>query len=73
MRDISIGLLDFLKSEYVEFNEDSDPSEVNLIDTLYASFSWPGLYPPAEVMGSAFIDGSAIYDLDIYAAVNKCL
>ena len=24
-------------------------------------------------MGSAYIDGSSVYDLDIYAAVNKCL
>ena len=44
-----------------------------MVDTLFASFSWPGFFPPAEMLGSAYIDGSSVYDLDIYAGINKCL
>jgi predicted acylesterase/phospholipase RssA len=40
---------------------------------MFASFSFAGFFPPAEVMGSSFFDGSVIWDLDIFSAVNKCL
>lgn len=44
-----------------------------MIDVLYASFAFPGFFPPAEVFGSKWFDGSAVYDIDIFTAINKCL
>lgn len=40
---------------------------------LFASFAFPGFFPPAEVFGSKYFDGSAVYDIDIFTAINKCL
>jgi len=40
---------------------------------MFASFSYAGFFPPAESMGSTWFDGSVIWDLDIFSAVNKCL
>ena len=72
-RDISIGLVELLSGEYYEFTKDYLPTESSIEHTLFASFSWPGIFPPAEEFGGAYIDGSSVYDLDIYTAVNKCL
>jgi hypothetical protein len=40
---------------------------------MFASFAFPGFFPPAESMGSSWFDGAVIWDLDIFSAVNKCL
>jgi len=40
---------------------------------MFASFSYAGFFPPADSMGSKYFDGSVIWDLDIFSAVNKCL
>ena len=40
---------------------------------MFASFSYAGFFPPAESMGTSWFDGSTVWDLDIYSAVNKCL
>lgn len=40
---------------------------------MFASFSYAGFFPPAETMNGTFFDGSVIWDLDIFSAVNKCL
>ena len=34
--------------------------------------SFAGFFPPAEVLGSSYFDGSAVWDIDIFSAVNKC-
>ena len=39
---------------------------------MFASLSTVGYYPPAEVFGSAFVDGAAVWDIDIFSAINKC-
>jgi hypothetical protein len=44
----------------------------NLIDVLYSSFAIAGFFPPVEAFGSQFFDGSTIWDIDIFTAVNKC-
>jgi len=41
-------------------------------DALFASLSTPGFFPPADVMGGHFFDGSAVRDIDIFTAVNRC-
>jgi len=40
---------------------------------MFASFSYAGFFPPAESMGHTWFDGSVIWDLDIFSAVNKCM
>lgn len=39
---------------------------------MYASMSVAGFFPPAEILGSAYFDGSAVWDIDLFAAINKC-
>jgi hypothetical protein len=39
---------------------------------MYASLSTVVYYPPAEVFGSSFVDGAAVYDIDIFTAINRC-
>ena len=39
---------------------------------MYASLSFAGFFPPAEVLGSYFFDGSAVWDIDIFSAINRC-
>jgi predicted acylesterase/phospholipase RssA len=40
---------------------------------MYASFAIAGFFPPVTAMGSQWFDGSAVYDIDIFSAINKCL
>lgn len=47
--------------------------DAHLNEILFASFSFPGLFPPTDSMGSTWFDGSTIWDLDISSVVNKCL
>lgn len=43
-----------------------------LADALYASMSFAGFAPPADVLGSTYIDGSAAWDVDVFTAINRC-
>ena len=45
----------------------------SMLNVLFASFATPGFFPPAEAFGSQWFDGSAVYDIDIFTAINKCL
>merc|ERR1712013_913022 len=45
----------------------------NFYNTMYAEFAYAGFFPPVDAMGSEWFDGSTIWDLDIFSAVNKCL
>lgn len=44
-----------------------------MLNVLFASFAFPGFFPPAEAFGSKWFDGSAVYDIDIFSAINKCM
>lgn len=68
-----MGIVNVLSGEYLEFNKDNITNEENLQHALYASFSWPGIFPPANAFGSKWFDGSAVYNLDTFSAINKCL
>lgn len=35
--------------------------------------SFAGFFPPAEVLGSSWFDGSAVWDVDIFSAINRCV
>lgn len=64
--------MNVLSGEFLDFTNDNINTEDNLDHAVFASFSWPGLFPPAHAFGSKWFDGSAVYDLDIFAAINKC-
>jgi len=34
--------------------------------------SFAGFFEPAPVFGSQFFDGSAVFDVDIFSAINRC-
>jgi predicted acylesterase/phospholipase RssA len=69
-RYVDVGITNILTGA---FDENIASLDSNLQDVIFASFSYPGFFPPAETLGSSFFDGSVIWDLDIFSAVNKCL
>ncbi|CDW78254.1 patatin-like phospholipase family protein [Stylonychia lemnae] len=71
-RDLSIGLVDSIEGQYKSFQNKDFTKTQDLRDILFASFASPGYFPPADVLGSKWFDGSAVYDIDIFTAVNKC-
>lgn len=71
-REISVGLVDMLAGKYREFTKTELTSQDAIINAMYASLSYVGFYPPAEAFGSSFVDGAAVWDIDIPAAINKC-
>ena len=69
-RFTDVGLTDVISGAYVDNIKTLD---TNLVDVMFASFSYAGFFPPAESMGHTWFDGSVIWDLDIFSAVNKCM
>lgn len=72
-REVTIGITDVLSGEYKDFHENQLKNSNDIIDVLYASFAFAGYFPPVEAFGSKWFDGSAVYDIDIFTAINKCL
>lgn len=62
-----------LEGNFRTFNSGELSDNSQLLDVLYASFAFAGFFPPAEVFDSKYFDGSAVYDIDIFSAINKCL
>lgn len=71
-RKVDIGIVDVLDGSYKDFSDHNITSGANLVDALYASMSFAGFFPPAEVLGSSYFDGSAVWDIDIFSAINQC-
>ena len=71
-RFTNVGITNVLTGAFVD-NTSGGTLDTNLEDVLYASFSYAGFFPPAESMGGTWFDGSVIWDLDVFSAVNKCL
>jgi predicted acylesterase/phospholipase RssA len=71
-RALDIGIVDVINGDYKDFSDLNITHGDNLIDALYASMSFAGFFPPAEVLGSAYFDGSAVWDIDIFSAINRC-
>lgn len=71
-RSTNVGIVDVLSGQYLPFTEGNLTTSTNLVNALYASFALPGFFPPVEAFGSKWFDGSAVYDLDIFSAVNNC-
>jgi len=71
-RSLDIGIVDVKDGHYVDFSDKNITQGANLVDAMYASLSFAGFFPPAEVLGSYFFDGSAVWDIDIFSAINRC-
>lgn len=71
-RAMSIGIVDVLSGKYLPFTDKNLTTGDNLINALYASFALPGFFAPVEAFGSKWFDGSAVYDIDLFAAINRC-
>lgn len=71
-RDLNMGIVDVIDGSYKDFSDKNITAGHNLNEALYASMSFAGFFPPAEVLGSSFFDGSAVWDIDIFSAINKC-
>lgn len=69
-RFTDVGITDVQNGVFVD---NIDTLDTNLVDVMFASFSYAGFFPPAESMGGTWFDGSVIWDLDVFSAVNKCL
>jgi len=72
-RFVDIGLTDVLSGKYVDFLASDIATQANLVDALYSSFAFAGYFAPVDAFGSDYFDGSTIWDLDIFSAVNECL
>ena len=42
-------------------------------DILFAEFSYAGSFEPAEVLGSAYYDGSVVVNSDLITAITHCI
>lgn len=72
-RPLDLGIVDIKDGAYKSFTESNIGTGENLVDALYASMSFAGFFAPAEVLGSSYFDGSAVWDVDIFSAINKCV
>jgi predicted acylesterase/phospholipase RssA len=71
-RSVDLGIVDVVTGAYKEFSTDNITAGQNLHDALYASLSFSGFFPPADVLDSYYFDGSAVWDIDIFSAINRC-
>jgi hypothetical protein len=70
-RFVDIGLTNVLTGNYDDML--AADVDAHLQDIMLASFTYAGFFPPAVSMGSSWFDGTTIYDIDVYSAVNNCL
>ena len=70
-RFVDIGLTNALSGNYDDML--ADDVDAHLQDIMVAYFAYAGFFPPAVSMGSSWFDGTTIYDIDVYSAVNQCL
>jgi len=71
-RDVNVGLVNILTGKWADFQKEQLVGST-LTDVMYASLSKPPFFAPVESSSSFFYDGSAIWDIDIPSAVNRCL
>jgi hypothetical protein len=72
-RMLNIGITDIKDGSYKDFTEQNITAGENLLDALQASMTFAGFFPPADVLGSSYFEGSAVWDVDIFSAINKCI
>jgi len=71
-RKLDIGITNVIDGTYRDFSEVDVTQDNNLVDAMFASMSFAGFFPPADVLGSQWFDGSAVWDIDIFSAINRC-
>ena len=72
-RAMDIGITNVVDGSYVDFSDKNITDGTHLVEALYASMSFAGFFPPADVLGSYYFDGSAVWDIDIFSAINRCV
>jgi predicted acylesterase/phospholipase RssA len=72
-RAMDIGITNVQDGSYVDFSDKNVTTGDNLVGALYASMSFAGFYPPADVLNGYYFDGSAVWDIDVFAAINRCI
>lgn len=70
-RAVDVGITKVEDGKYNDYS-DENLNNQNIYEVLFASMSTAGFFPPADVLGGHFFDGSAVYDLDIFKAINRC-
>lgn len=50
-----------------------DELSASLVDIMYASFSFAGIFEPAQVLNSSFFDGSVVGQSDLISGINYCI
>lgn len=70
-RPVNVGITNAENGELVDWNETNMISDYTY-QVLYASLNMAGAFPPAQVLGGQWFDGSAVYDMDIFTGVNRC-
>lgn len=71
-RFIDVGLTNLLTGVYTDFQA-SDLTGQELVDVMLGSFDYAGYFAPEAGLGSNWTDGSTIFSLDVFPAVNSCL
>jgi len=64
--------VDVTNGQYRSFSDTNITQGENLEDVMFASMSYPGFFPPANTLGSYYFDGSAVWDVDLFTAINRC-
>jgi len=72
-RNLNIGITNELSGKINEFTQDNILYSSNLTNALYASMSTAGFFVFVSVFGFDYYNGSAVWNLDIFSGVNKCL
>ena len=72
-RWVDIGLTDVLAGTYVDYLESDLEGTDSLENVLYANFAQAGIFPPVAYNNTEYLQGSTIWDLDIFSVVNECV
>lgn len=68
---MNVGITNAETGELVDYNESTMIKDYTH-QVLFASLNMAGAFPPAQVLGGSWFDGSAVYDMDIFTGVNRC-
>lgn len=70
-RNITIGSTNLDTGIFSDFSEDIGPA--GLLTAIGCSACPPWYFPPTNWQGSTWVDGGCTINLDVFAAVNRCL
>ncbi|CAG9328638.1 unnamed protein product [Blepharisma stoltei] len=70
-RNITIGSTNLDTGLFGQFNESLGSKDI--ITAITCSACPPWYFPPTNFLGSTWVDGGVVINLDVFAAVNRCL